>query len=129
MNAGLNDMKRFPFLTATRSSGYLFLLTFALLLHSASAQDRLKSLPGYARFEKMSRETTNAYKSGALNVTWKDEGKAFEFQKDGKRYHYDIATLKATEAPPPPTNTPAAGNQSRSERPPRSSGPVRGRQH
>ena len=36
------------------------------------AQDRLKSMPGYDQYQKMSKEVTGAVKPGALSVTWKD---------------------------------------------------------
>src|SRR3954470_23666786 len=36
------------------------------------AQDRLKTMPGYARYERMARESPSAVRSGALNVTWID---------------------------------------------------------
>src|ERR1041385_6898297 len=71
----------------------VYLVVFAMYLgicsREALAQDRLKSMPGYDRYQKMSREITNAVKLGALSVTWKDRGNAFEFQKDNKRYRYD----------------------------------------
>src|SRR5262249_6383900 len=35
----------------------------------------------------------------ALSVTWTNEGKAFEYRKDGIRYRYDIATRKAEVRP------------------------------
>src|SRR5207249_2461889 len=55
-----------------------------LIAAPAFAQDRLKTMPGYQRFERMSRELNNAAKLGGLSVTWKDGGNAFEYQKDGK---------------------------------------------
>src|SRR6266542_4326974 len=67
-----------------------------LLQIPIGAQDRLKSMPGYARYEKMAREIPSAVKSGALNVTWKD-AQTFEYVRDGKRYRYDVATKSATE--------------------------------
>src|SRR5205823_695682 len=56
----------------------------ALLLLSTPlfAQDRLKTMPGYERHERLSREMTNAIKLGILTVTWTNEGKAFNYQKD-----------------------------------------------
>ncbi len=79
-------------------------LPLALLLcltpATTHAQDRLKTMPGYERYLRMSREITNAYKSGSLSVNWKDEGKALEYQKEGKRYRYDIATRKISQAGP-----------------------------
>ncbi len=63
----------------------------------ASAQDRLKGMPGYSRYETTGKEMAGAVKSGALNVTWKDGGKAFEYRKDGQAYRYDVASRKAEE--------------------------------
>ena len=54
----------------------------ALLQVSIGAQDRLKSMPGYARYETMAREIPTAVKSGALSVTWKD-GQTFEYARAG----------------------------------------------
>ena len=53
-------------------------------------------MPGYERYQRFSREITNAVKLGIVTVTWTNEGKAFDYQKDGKRYHYDIAAHLAT---------------------------------
>ncbi len=62
-----------------------------------NAQDRLKTMPGNDQYEKMSPLIPGAVKSGALNVVWKDGGKAFEYTRDGTLYRYDIAERKATE--------------------------------
>ena len=63
----------------------------------AIAQDRLKTMPGYARYERINREATNVFKSGALTVAWTNEGGAFDYTKDGRRYRYDIALRTAQE--------------------------------
>jgi dipeptidyl-peptidase-4 len=80
-----------------------YLATLALLLAgtlASPAQDRLKTMPGHERYEKMSREIPGSVKLGTLTVSWKDEGKAFEFRKDGKAYRYDIAEKKLSETGP-----------------------------
>lgn len=64
----------------------------------SSAQDRLKTMPGYEQYQKMSKEATGSVKMGTLAVKWKDGGKAFEYSKDGKAYLYTIATKQTTEA-------------------------------
>lgn len=64
---------------------------------SAWAQDKLKSMPGYARYERVSREASSSVTGGELSVTWKDDGKAFEYSRAGKRYRFDIATRSRTE--------------------------------
>lgn len=108
----------------------MVLIVSALLPMAAHAQDRLKSMPGYMRYQMMRQATTNAVKLGALSVTWKDGGKAIEYRWDKKLCRYDIATGLTTELPLP-TNSPAKpeaarrGNEERRERPER---PDRGRQ-
>lgn len=63
------------------------------------AQDRLKTMPGYEQYQKMSSQMAGAVKQGTLAVAWKDNGKAFDYQWDGKAYRYDTAARKATEIP------------------------------
>jgi dipeptidyl-peptidase-4 len=68
----------------------------AIFVSAAFAQDRLKTMPGYEQYQKMSPLIPNSVKSGALDVTWKDDGKSFEYTRDGKRFHYDIDARQAT---------------------------------
>jgi dipeptidyl-peptidase-4 len=67
------------------------------------AQDRLKSMPGNDQFEKMSKLIPGSVKLGALNVIWKDNGKAFEYAIDGTLHRYDIAERKSTDLGKPKT--------------------------
>src|ERR1700678_2658484 len=60
---------------------------------AAAAQDLLKTMPGYQRFHELSGQINDSVRTGALRVTWKDGGAAFEYQKDGKKYRFDIASL------------------------------------
>jgi len=115
----------------SRAAAVLLLAASALLLPAVSgyAQDRLKTMPGYQRFHRLSDERTtkeieNSVKLGALSVTWAPDGCAFEYDRDGKRYRYDIGTGCATEvttssASKASDSTPARGHDSRSERPER----------
>jgi dipeptidyl-peptidase-4 len=116
-----------------RIFGSLPLLIVAFAAVSASSQERLKTMPGYNRYVRFSRELTNLTSLGSLTVTWTNAGKAFEYQKDGKRYRYDIGARKATELAPAATNSPSsAGGQRRRDgkRPGRDAAarPARGRQ-
>ncbi|NQV72575.1 DPP IV N-terminal domain-containing protein [bacterium] len=72
---------------------------FALLILSSPSQgqDRLKTMPGYDQFEKMSGELRSAFVSGALRVNWAEDSGSFEYAYDGKSYRFDIKTKKATE--------------------------------
>ncbi len=54
-------------------------------------------MPGYERYERISRESANAIVSGAVTVTWRDEGKSFEYAFGGKRFRYEITTGTKTE--------------------------------
>jgi dipeptidyl-peptidase-4 len=83
--------------------GFRWLLASGLILAAGSfgltrAQDRLKDMPGYAHYQKMLPLLRNTYKSGSLQVTWKDDSKTFDYQWDGKKYTYDVKKLKATES-------------------------------
>ena len=60
----------------------------------STAQDRLKTMPGYEQYQRMSQQIPGSVKLGALSVTWKDGGKAFEYRHDGKIYRYDVAERK-----------------------------------
>ena len=101
-------------------TGVVVAATVGVLHVALGAQDRLKSMPGYAGHEKMAREIPSAVKSGALTVTWKD-GHTFEYVRDSKRYRYDVATKSATEIAASPAQEPG-------ERGGRGGGPARGRQ-
>jgi dipeptidyl-peptidase-4 len=61
------------------------------------AQDRLKSMPGYERFRKMSVATRGLGASlAAPTITWTDDSSAFEFTRDGKLLRFDVATRQAS---------------------------------
>jgi len=90
-----------------------------LLPADTQAQDRLRTMPGYAQYARMMPQMQGAVRSGALNVTWVDEGRAFEYTLEGKRWRYDVAAKRATEvAMPAPPARPQFGG-----------GPERGRQY
>jgi dipeptidyl-peptidase-4 len=96
------------------------------LASPAFGQDRLKTMPGYDQYQKMSREIPRSVKLGSLSVVWKDGGQAFEYSKDGKKYRYDIATGETAEAgEATPGSERPDGRAFRRGRP---GGPERGRQ-
>ncbi|MEN3334174.1 MAG: dipeptidyl-peptidase 4 [Blastocatellia bacterium] len=108
-----------------KTAAIVLLITFTLLPIRSGAQDRLKTMPGFDQYQRMSKEIPDAVKLGALAVKWRDGGKALTYQKDGKTIRYDIATGQATETEP------AAGDAAQSDTPPgrRANGaPERGRQ-
>ncbi len=74
--------------------------------------DRLASMPGYAQFAKMQESLRSggpAFVSGALTVTWVDNGKAFTYNFAGKAYRFDFATRQATVTGDAPAAAPGGG--------------------
>ncbi len=59
----------------------ILLLAFAL---SVSAQDKLKSMPGYSQYQTMAPQIRNSLKSGSISVKWSDDGSSFEYQQNKK---------------------------------------------
>lgn len=74
----------------------LLLLTIAIP-DPAVAQDRLKTMPGYEQFQRVGRQISGSVRSGALAVTWEEDGKAFTYRQGGKLYRYDLRTGQAVE--------------------------------
>ena len=122
---GFEDNAAFS-LFPLRGEGSLrvIVLSFVLLVTAkAFAQDRLKTMPGYDRYQRVTAQMTNLFVSGALTVTWTNGGKAFDYQKDGKRFRYDIASRTSSELG---TNSPSTRSSRRRDQPSR---PERGRQY
>jgi len=95
-------------------------LTLGPLL-SAGPQDRLKTYPRYEFYQKMSQEIRASVKTGALRVTWAEDGKSFDYERDGKKWHFDLKTQKAVSVGE------VESNQDSGQR--RRTGPARGRQY
>ncbi|HMY72885.1 MAG TPA: DPP IV N-terminal domain-containing protein, partial [Blastocatellia bacterium] len=96
---------------ASRIIAITFVFALGILPLTSGAQDRLKTMPGYERFQQMSGKIAGAVKPGTLTVKWIEGGKAFEYQKDGKNYRYDLAARKAVEAEPSSNAGPNAPNR------------------
>jgi dipeptidyl-peptidase-4 len=108
--------KRTAFLLLVFSAGFVIPVF-------STAQDRLKTYPGYEHYQKMMKEMEGAAKLGILQQpAWKDGGKVLEYSKDGKIWRFDLKTKKTTELGPaqPPAKPQGYG------RPP--GAPERGRQ-
>ena len=63
------------------------------------AQDRIKSMPGNDRYTLMSPRLQGAIKSGQVTAQWADDGKSFDFTRDGRHLRFDIASRKVSDAP------------------------------
>lgn len=87
---------------------------------SAFSQDRLREMPRYDRYERMSQEMRGALESGALRGEWSEDGTTFEYIRNGTIFRFDVRSKKTTEVGPVP---PQAGGRGG-----RRGGPARGRQ-
>ena len=95
----------------------LILLTATVV--PASAQDRLRLMPGYQRYSQMAPQIANAVRRGELQVNWVD-ATSFTYLTEGKRYRFDVNVGKPEEIAPPPADS--LRNQ-------RGNAPERGRQY
>ena len=87
-----------PGAVARAGTALSFGLVGVALFHVAtSAQDRLKTMPGYAQYQKVSTQLNGAVRSGAVSGTWSADSASVEYVLDGKRYRFDVATRSATE--------------------------------
>ncbi|MGW8122089.1 DPP IV N-terminal domain-containing protein [Roseivirga echinicomitans] len=84
-----------------------------------TAQDKLKSMPGYDQYQKIAPQIRSSVVSGSLFVQWSDDGSSFEYTRDGKRYQYDVKKKRETEIEMPAPVSRSGGF---------SRGPARGRQ-
>src|SRR5258708_23569544 len=93
-----------------------------LAVAAVGAQNRLKRAPGYEEAQRFTREAPTSVQGGALSVSWREDGKAFEFSRNGKRYTYEVESRHESEivSPPDPPRPP--------DRPP-AAAPERGRQY
>jgi len=72
-------------------------LMVALMVPLAlTAQDRLKTMPGYDAAQRMARDAPAAVTGAVTGVTWIEGGRAFEYDRGGTRYRYDLSRERAT---------------------------------
>jgi len=115
----------------SRSRVVLILTAIIVLagLTCIPAQDRINGMPGYEQHSKMQPLIPGSVVSGALNVTWTSDGKAFTYTHGGKAYQYDLSTMKLAETGEAPA--PAAGRgagRGGQDTPPDAGGRGRGQQ-
>jgi dipeptidyl-peptidase 4 len=82
---------------------------------TGGAQDRLKTMPGYEQYLRVSREIPAAVKSGALDVGWRD-ARTIEYSRDAKRYRFDVESRSLSDVSGPEPSPPGSLNQAAPER-------------
>lgn len=98
---------------ADRIARALTLAMCALALATpASAQSRIKTMPGYDQWAEVSPQIAASVKSGAITPVWAADSQSFTYARDGVRWRFELATLMATrvtdEAAEPAPAGPAA---------------------
>jgi dipeptidyl-peptidase-4 len=81
-----------------RRPRWLWILILSAVPAAIAAQDRLKSMPGYERAQRLAREGATAISGGALQATWADDGRSFEYARNGATYRYDVQARQARES-------------------------------
>src|SRR5207342_2628430 len=90
-----------------------------------AGQDRLKMMPGYDAAQRMARDAPSAVTGAITGVVWIDQGLAFEYERDGKRYRNDVASGNTSNAEASTGGDSGRGARGRGSNMP---GPARGRQ-
>ena len=108
-----------------RHFAFLFAATLGIAPASALAQDRLKGMPGYERYQEVGKKIQGSVKSGALTVQWLEDGSGFDYSRDDKKWRFDLAKGSVGEAPPIKEEPKSEANDKPRRR---AAGPERGRQ-
>jgi len=87
-----------------------------------AAQERLKSMSGHDAAQRVARDAPGAVTGVVTAVTWDADGRTFEYDQDGKRYRYELASGRASELD---RTAPASGGRGRAGN---AGAPERGRQ-
>jgi dipeptidyl-peptidase 4 len=82
-----------------RAAGALVLVA-VFVAAPAARQDRLKSMPGYEQYQKVSGLLGGAVRSGAVNAAWSADSRTIEYSIEGKRYRFDLGARAATDIGP-----------------------------
>jgi dipeptidyl-peptidase-4 len=90
-----------------------------------AGQDRLKTMPGYDAAQRIARDARSAITGAITGIVWIDQGHAFEYERDGKRYRYDVSSGRTSNAEASTGADSGRGDRGRGSNMP---GPARGRQ-
>ena len=96
------------------------LLVLSLAVAStAYAQDRLHTMPGYERYQRMAPLITSVLAGTGRGfgrgstVSWSSDSKTVEFDSAGKRFRFDVGTKKLAEATSTPPGQVGFGGRGR----------------
>lgn len=76
---------------------FLFLISASIISVQSTAQQWIKSMPGYEQYQEVAPQIRSSVKSGSISVDWAEDGKSFEYNLDGKRFKFDVKKKKTEE--------------------------------
>ena len=90
-------------------------IAVVLLPGLADAQDRLKAMPGYDRYQQMAPQiaqvaagvSSRQFTQNGPAISWTPDSKYVFYQAGGQIHTYDVAARKPYDGPLPATNPPA----------------------
>jgi len=93
--------------TGRRIPGVALLLTLLVSvpgLQDLQAQSRIQDMPGHERYQELAPLIGQSVVSGALSVSWAEDGRSFDFVRDGKLYRYQVDQDETELLPGEPPN-------------------------
>lgn len=84
-----------------------FAIAFSFYSFQSQSQDKLKNMPGYDQYQKMASQIKGAVDPGTLSVNWAEDGKSFEYVKEGKLWSYDVRKKEVTDMGQTPSTPPS----------------------
>ncbi len=76
---GVLSMKIRNVVPGRRNTAVAALILLGFTTATLQAQDRLRQMPGYDQYVRMSEELRDAVTLGTLRVTWADDSRSFEY--------------------------------------------------
>ena len=81
----------------TNATFLLVVLFSTVFLRGTNAQQWIKNMPGYERYQEIAPQIRNSVKQGIIRADWADDGETFQYNWEGKKYKFDVKKKQATE--------------------------------
>ncbi len=77
-----------------RSITFGFLSLFLIMTGTAIGQDKLKKMPGYEQYQKMSSQLQSSVKRISPNIVWSEDGQTFTYVDGNVLHTFDVKQKK-----------------------------------
>lgn len=85
------------FKLSTRLLPFLLLSLFVAPSSAVHGQDKLKKMPGYEQYQRMSSQRFNSVKRISPFIDWSADGKTFTYIDDSKKHTFDVGLKKVIQ--------------------------------